>query len=121
MSTLKEKLEAFGNETKEQRAASDAYLAQVWRGFKDTEAHQALHMVLGEIHQVAMTSVCDARTNDGARAFASGVIAAVLNISRVIDSAIQFDPNTADYDQPALELDADEVKAAEAEDEATVY
>jgi len=78
-------------------AESDAYLANIWRGFVNTEAYEALHFVLAEVAEEANGLLLGPQTEDRSRAHAAGQVMAVRRILVTMQRNVSFRPEDAKY------------------------
>ena len=76
---------------------ADILLSNVWKEFKDTRAHQALEMFLISFREQLMELILDASASSEARAFRSGQLKTIVDLSNTIQTAFEFDPAKAEY------------------------
>jgi len=77
---------------------ADLLLSNVWKEFKDTRPHQALEMCLSNCRIQLTERILDVSASSEARAFCSGQLKTVVDISNMISAALEFDPAKAEYE-----------------------
>jgi hypothetical protein len=83
---------------------SDAYLSNIWKQFRTTEAFEALMIMMLQANKEAEQALLDPNTEDRKRAHAAGQCASIKRLVTSIQAAISFDPTTAEYHQPEDEV-----------------
>lgn len=76
---------------------ADAVLSDIWKTFRQSEAFDAVLLILNEAASAAENALLAPGTESHARAHAAGQMAMVKRIMTTISRAVDFDPLRAEY------------------------
>ena len=111
---LKTKLKDLSDED------ANKYLANVLKGYKDTEAHQALAIFLARLQSGYEAVLYTPDTPGDTRAFVAGAIGVTKALQTILDVAFTYDSDAKEI-APDLDSDSEEDAAMVAADKDMVY